>query len=161
MANNPAKSMPRIARQALTALALASLVVACSQRVDPTDELVLAAKNGNTKVVERLLDKGLDVNTRDKQFNATLLMWAAHEGKVDTLKLLLTRGAEMESEKEGGKTALWYAAEQGRTDAARILIQRGAKPDVKSGDGVTALMVAKSRGHSGIAQLLQGAGAQH
>ncbi len=135
--------------------AVAVVLPGCSQQGDIDKQLNQAAMKGDTRLAGRLLDKGANINARDKQYNATPLMWAAHEGHPKTLKLLLERGAEIEAEKEGGKTALWYAAKQGRGGTARLLIQRGANPNAKTGDGITALMVAKSKGHTAVVELLR------
>jgi ankyrin repeat protein len=131
----------------------------CTQQYDVHVQLNHAAKNGDTGLVHRLLDQGANVNARDRQFNATPLMWAAHEGHAETLKLLIERGAEIELVKEGSKTALWYAAEQGRSNTALLLIQRGANPNAKSSDGITVLNVAQSGNHIAVVELLRKAGA--
>ncbi len=131
----------------------------CTRQTDTHKQFIQAVKIGDTQSVRRLLDKGADVNARDRGFNATLLMWAAHEGQAETLSLLLERGAKIELVKESSKTALWYAAEKGRSNTARLLIQHGANPNAKSGDGITALKVAQSGDHKAVIELLRQAGA--
>lgn len=48
-----------------------------------------------TKEIESLLDRGADPNTRGGSYNYTLLHNAASAGSVDTVRLLLERGAEV------------------------------------------------------------------
>ncbi len=45
--------------------------------------LMVAARGGYMEIVQLLLDKGADVNARDKRFEATPLIWAALGGHND------------------------------------------------------------------------------
>lgn len=77
-----------------------------------------------------LLDKGADVNAKDKK-GMTPLMRAARSGEFDIVRVLIERGARISEEDEIGKTALDYA--QGKLkgeekdDMARLLKKAGAK----------------------------------
>ncbi|KAK2755585.1 hypothetical protein FQN54_006525 [Arachnomyces sp. PD_36] len=63
--------------------------------------LHVASSFGSTSIVQLLLEKGADINTRDK-FNQTPLHWAVKvdgpgytwTGNVETVRLLLDRGAD-------------------------------------------------------------------
>ncbi len=48
-----------------------------------------------------LLEKGAELESRDKHSGQTLLLWAAENGHEVTVKLLLERGAELESKGSG------------------------------------------------------------
>ena len=65
----------------------------------------LRRRSGATGCVQALLDHGVDVNQRYAN-DATALMWAAAYGHVETVKLLLARGADAGATDNRGKTAL-------------------------------------------------------
>ena len=67
-----------------------------------------------------LLGAGVDVN-QTYQHDLTALMWAAGYGKIDTVRLLLTRGAEVSFKDDRGKTAGEIAAAAGHKETAALL----------------------------------------
>ena len=85
--------------------------------------MVYAAGQGATGCVQALLDHGVDVNQRYAN-DATALMWAAAYGHVETVKLLLARGADAGATDNRGKTALGVATEEQQAAVAELL--RGA-----------------------------------
>jgi uncharacterized protein len=149
------RAAPRAAA-AFLALVLASCQSATS---DHHPEFIDAVKAGQLEAARTMLDRGTPVATRDKKHAATALMWAAHEGHVELVQLLLDRGARIDERKHSGETALWFAAQQGHAGAAELLLQRGADPNAQDGEGVTPLMVARTNGHEAVADLLRRAGA--
>ncbi|MBI5252378.1 MAG: ankyrin repeat domain-containing protein [Desulfomonile tiedjei] len=62
------------------------------------DALIDAATRGDLSDVNTALDKGADVNARDK-FGRTPLHWAAYKGHVEAMKSLLSRGADIDSQR--------------------------------------------------------------
>merc|ERR1712027_80919 len=72
-------------------------------------KLVEASTEGNTEVIIQLLSTDfLDINLSADSL--TPLLEAANEGKVDAVKLLLDRGADLNITDERGDTPLHYAA---------------------------------------------------
>ena len=61
---------------------------------DKADALSAAARKGDAAAVRKLLDEGVDVNTKFR-YNRTALSFAADRGHVDVVKLLLERGADI------------------------------------------------------------------
>ena len=57
---------------------------------DGKTALMVAARGGYMEIVKLLLDKGADVNAKDKKFEATSLIWAAVGGHSDVVELLLS-----------------------------------------------------------------------
>lgn len=79
------------------------MLCACSQ--SPTEEQVIyATKEGNTKMMLRLLHRGANANAR-MDGDYTALMWAAGNGNAETVKLLLENGADVNAKDQDGDTA--------------------------------------------------------
>lgn len=99
---------------------------------------------------------------RDARPRPTLLMIAAGLANVDLVRLLLSRGAQVNARDATGRTALMGAAQQQSVDALRLLLDAGAEVDVRDQNGKTALMYAVSAdvGHgTGCAEPLLAHGA--
>jgi ankyrin repeat protein len=76
-------------------------------------------------VVQALLDKGAEVNAKDKGGD-TALMEAAFKGHLPVLQALLDKGAEVNAKTKGGVTALDLAS-KGHTEVANLLRRAGAR----------------------------------
>jgi ankyrin repeat protein len=88
------------------------------------------------------------------------LAWAARNNRVDALRTLVARGAEVDADVYRG-TALAWAAAQGRLDAVRTLLDLGADVNFRGtfggpnhGEGVTALHLAAQSGHLDVIRTL-------
>ncbi len=123
------------------------------RREEATKELAGLKENISLAKVKDLLEKGADVNARDKD-GYTALMRACANGHTDTARLLIEKGADVKAKSEDGKTALMAACANGHTDTAQLLIEKGADVKAKSEYGDTALMWACVNGHADVAQLL-------
>lgn len=126
--------------------------------LDPKGQhaLYLALRSGSAKVL-RLLVQHPD--TRVDHANAageTPLMMAALRGDVDTMKLLVARGAQVHRD---GWTPLHYAASGPSAAAVRWLLDNGAPVDARAPTGSTALMLAARYGHEDSVFMLLAAGA--
>ncbi len=75
-------------------------------RAASCDELVVAAQDGNVSRMRQLIDGGASKDCRHSQTAETPLMWAATNGKVDAVKLLLELGADANVRDTQGNTAL-------------------------------------------------------
>ena len=65
-----------------------------------------AAENGHEAVVELLVEKGADVNSKEDRDGRTPLWWAAENGHEEVVKLLLEKGADVDSKDEYSRTPL-------------------------------------------------------
>ncbi|KAM0231657.1 hypothetical protein ACHAP5_011002 [Fusarium lateritium] len=86
--------------------------------------------------------------------NFVPLAWAAANGKDIIAKLLLEKGADVETAGQGDTTALWLAAAFGHTSMAKLLIERGALLESRDKYGYTPLATSASKGHAGTTALL-------
>ncbi len=118
--------------------------------------LMMAAANGQTDAVNRLLSAGALL---DAGGNDTAMTWAAAEGRVETLRFLLEQGANPDGpEYPEMSRALWTAVSYDRTEVIRLLAKHGADLEVHDRFGNTALARASSTGKIHVAAALLAAG---
>jgi hypothetical protein len=91
------------------------------EEMGPLDlDLHYAVRDGDLKEVRKLLDKGADVNARDK-YGWTPLHEAASYGHLDIVKLLVERGADVNARDKDGRTPLDLAKRMKPWDIADFL----------------------------------------
>ncbi|XP_046854028.1 ankyrin repeat, SAM and basic leucine zipper domain-containing protein 1-like isoform X2 [Xenia sp. Carnegie-2017] len=120
--------------------------------------LMYAANNGLPDVVALLIEHGANVNYQKDMF--TVIMAAcssdceAEDEVAECLKILIEKGAKINSRDRYHMTPLMYTCRNGREKLVEILLQQ--KPDINKQDqrGWTALCWAASRGHGRIARML-------
>ena len=126
--------------------------------LDNTGASVLhyAAKNNSVQIVKRFLEcfKNFE-DTTDKQ-GRTALMWAASEGSVNVLNLMLKNLSyfNIHASDEQGLTALHFACFAGHEECVKLLIANSA--DITQPDklGQTPLFKACQQGHRAIIDIL-------
>jgi ankyrin repeat protein len=79
----------------------------------------------NSQILQRLGEKGADVNIRDLN-GETALHWAARKGSISGVEWLLANGAVVGATSGAGHTPLHVATENGHEQACRILLESGA-----------------------------------
>ena len=162
---------------------------------DGVTPMYIAAAHGHTELVEVLADEGnADVNLGTPEDSTLQLVeawkddppWeyvrgrkhgmvfplyiAARNGKVDTVRALLQRGAEVDQRTNRLETALGGASRDGRSEAVKILLDAGANTVGHNAEGTTPFLAAAAGGHSTTITMLldqggedidQGAGEAH
>lgn len=115
-------------------------------RADSLPPLLDAARYGQTKLVQLLIEKGADVDTH-QPVGWTPLCFACHYGHEELVRLLLRKGANASLRTQAGWTPLMIAAAHGRVAIVRMLLSF-AKQDVDAcGDlGENALYLAAKAG---------------
>ncbi len=83
---------------------------------------------------------------------------AASDGDIAKVKLLISRGADV-NEKVEGNTPLHPAAERGHKDVVELLIDRGAEVNAKGNGNWTPLHLAATWGKRDVVELLIAKGA--
>ncbi|HET7696371.1 MAG TPA: ankyrin repeat domain-containing protein [Vicinamibacterales bacterium] len=175
---------------AILCFSISALALAQAPPLTKAEQLQDAARKGDAAAVKKLLDDGVDVNTKFR-YNATALFYACDHGHIDVVKVLLDRGADLTvKDTFYGFTPLALSLGPAQkkkpehTEIAKLLIARGAPGKdmaltaaVQSGDtslaqtvldsgGLTpaqlsdALEAARAQNKSEMAALLDKAGAK-
>jgi ankyrin repeat protein len=123
---------------------------------DPT-ALSVAAQKGHFAIVHLLLGTG-QVNTETMSSNGrTPLFWAAVNGHLEVVGLLLMYAAEFEVEDLHGRTPLCMAAENGHERIVKLFIEEKLKVELEKCIGIDLLEAAKE-GYASVGKLMFGAG---
>jgi ankyrin repeat protein len=147
------------------------------------EDMEEALIHGDTAVVIKLLDRGMDVNTVDRTGD-TLLTLSVRRDMPELVDYLMQRRARLNSRNRNGETALsiaaftgklayvqrlveagaevnfygWppitYAAFNGHVAIVDYLLKRGAEINAKTENGSTALLLAARNGHLEVIKLL-------
>lgn len=114
--------------------------LAVHSEVDQVPVFIWAAEEGHVRLLSSLIDHGSDIQAFSKA-GYTALMIAAHRGQIDTIRLLLDKGASMTAQNPEGlvECALHWAVMVGQTKAARVLLENGADVNSKDVYGGTPL----------------------
>lgn len=138
-----------------------------SVRLKGRSLLHIAAGSGAGDVVTWLLDRGVDIETRNDctdncaELGQTALFDAQHFKDQDMNQLLLARGADPQARSANGRTALHAAAAVGSPAGAFELCRYGTDPTATDAQGRTAHDVARAADAAGRGDsrtLLYGAG---
>ena len=93
-------------------------------------------------------------HTKGLSFGDTPLHIIAIWGDVDSAKVLIREGAEVDARGEDGFTPLHSAVEQDKIEVARLLLDSNANPYLRTSDGTDAFELARILGHDEILKLL-------
>ena len=122
----------------LTGILIAALIaVALAQGSQAANEaLWQTARDGDTAGITAALAKGADVNAKSR-YDVTALIFAAGSGRLEAVKLLVSRGADVNAQDTFYRArAAEMAITNGYVDVALHLLQNGA-----DGDGLLAMGV--------------------
>lgn len=84
----------------------------------------------NGIIVQKLIKAGASTETRDTVSRFTALHYAAKEGFVDLVKILIDEGADINATNKISQTALHFACFQNDENTARYLLSKGADPTI-------------------------------
>ena len=89
--------------------------------------LMMASLKGNLDLVRKLIDRGADVNKP----GWAPLHYAATNGHLKIMELLLDENAYIDAESPNGTTPLMMAAHYGSAAAVKLLLEAGADPTIR------------------------------
>jgi len=140
-------------------LKLAQILIDAGAKLDTRNKfgetaIMLASYHGRTEMVRLLYIKGAEIN----HAGWNPLLYAASGGHLDTIRLLLTGEANINSTSDNGTTPLMMAVRGNHLDAAALLLSNGADPNIKNEQGDNALNWAEKRDHQSIVKLLKSHG---
>lgn len=120
--------------------------------------LSLACVNANPTLVEQLLEAGADAALMAS--GEPPLLTCARTGSVETVELLLGRGADPNiPDAWKAQTAVMWAAAENHVSVVETLIAHGADADTAATSGETPLLFAVQLGHDATVRALLAAGA--
>jgi ankyrin repeat protein len=116
-------------------------------------------QHGRGEVIKALLQHGASVHVRSviptETFtnifdpsppigatNVTAFMLAADKGNIDTCKVLLTEGADLDAFGADGRTSLIFATQKILHDVVEFLLLAGANVNARAENGLTPFLVA-------------------
>ena len=121
---------------------------------DGDTALTLAKKEG-LEYIAQLLEKSASGGSAGQpDLSLDPLLKAVKEGRLDELKALTAKGADVNIRTSSGSTLLMYAADGNEPEIVRHLLNHGADVNAKNGTNNTALIYASIKGHVGIVKEL-------
>ncbi|CAF1355808.1 unnamed protein product [Adineta ricciae] len=134
--------------------------VDCETESNRDTALTLSCAGGHEELVSLLLQRGANIEHRDKK-GFTPLILAATAGHANIVARLLDNGAVIEAQSERTKdTALSLACSGGRQEVVEVLLKKGANREHRNVSDYTALSLAASGGYVNIIRLLLNYGAE-
>ena len=110
-------------------------------------QLIEAAKQGDTELMKRLIERGADVKAKCEK-GWTALMWTSSNGCIEIAEMMIENGADVNARSSIGFSALICAVMENQTNTAEMLIKRGADVNARSDDGKTALWWTMTKGRN-------------
>jgi ankyrin repeat protein len=114
-----------------------------------------AAREGDLKKVQTLLEDNLNLVLSKDRHGLTSLYWTAMQGHKDVAELLLANNADVNTMSSAGWTPLHLAARYGHKDVVESLLANKADVNARDNDSSTPLHWAVLKGYKDVAELLR------
>jgi hypothetical protein len=123
---------------------------------DPTARLFDAIETGNRQAVEQSLAAGANLKDRDAVRGWTPLYTGVFFGRETIVRLLLDKGAKVDTRNTDMGSPLHGAALMGRVSLIELLLEHGEEIDARDGKGSTPLHAAAFLGRVQAVECLLG-----
>ena len=111
------------------------------------------------EMVKLMINAGAKVDVQDETGMTALMKAAMNHHKPETIRYLVSKGADINAKTLQGETALMIASRTARSEVVAYLIEAGADLKAKNEKGQTAMAVAKEAGYPDVINVLMKAGA--
>ncbi len=112
--------------------------------------LMMASLKGQVDIVRKLIARDADVN----KTGWAPLHYAATNGHLEVMQLLLDNHAYIDAESPNKTTPLMMAASYGSTAGVKLLLDAGADPLLKNTQGLGAIDFAQRVGRTEVVELI-------
>ncbi|MBI5206976.1 MAG: ankyrin repeat domain-containing protein, partial [Candidatus Firestonebacteria bacterium] len=115
---------------------------------DKTDiivELYRALLNNDEDRVKYLINKGIDINTKDRE-GGSLLHYAVARNEKDIVEFIINKGADVDAKDIDGITPLHFAISKEYKEIIELLISKNADLNIKNNEGKTPLILLEEKG---------------
>ena len=112
-----------------------------------------AVIKGEIAEIQKILDSGADLNTKDA-LDRTPLHIAAFYGRIKIVELLVAKGADVNAKDHTGMTPLHAAVISGGRQTVQLLLEKQADMNAKNGAGQTPLHLAAATGQPKLTKYL-------
>ncbi|KAJ1734383.1 phosphate system positive regulatory protein pho81 [Coemansia biformis] len=124
-------------------LAAGAEVAASAQGLHP---LHVAARAGLSSILRMLLDHGAPVDVADKDLGWTPVFYAASEGNIECIRVLLDADCDLAAVDENGRGPSFFAANEGHLGCVDLLLAAGSsrakRSSTATGDSSTGVQAA-------------------
>jgi ankyrin repeat protein len=128
-----------------TLLRLVAILVGLPLGLYAQIDLPTAVQAGDTIDIEKVLDRGVDINQKFEKGNSALI-YACIKGDTHVMGYLLRHGAKINFQNDEGFTPLMTACMNNKPDAVKYLLTHKASKSMKNKNKSTALNVAADTG---------------
>jgi ankyrin repeat protein len=95
--------------------------------IDGRTALMLAAEMGQPDLIKALLERGADINTKEKKHGWTALIYGIRSGDLETVQTLIDAGADINYNDEENASVLELAIILGNPEIVKLLKKAGAR----------------------------------
>lgn len=114
-----------------------------------------AALGGRDKLIELIFSQSNPPNVDAlDDTNASPLILASLKGSLSCVKLLISKGADINMKNWQGHSAFQYACSKGHKDIVEYLLKNGADPNIRDNRNDTALHRLASQGRIELLKMI-------
>ncbi|MEH6652291.1 MAG: ankyrin repeat domain-containing protein [Motiliproteus sp.] len=112
-----------------------------------------AVTENNVPQLQRAIDKGVPVDSRDGRGRTALLI-ATHHNAIEAARLLIGKGADVNAKDDLQDSPYLYAGAEGKLEILKMTVAAGADLESVNRYGGTALTPAAHHGHIEVVRYL-------